>query len=98
MRIVDIQLSFPSILVALIILAAFGKGVEKTIIALILVQWAYYARTARSSALVEINKEYVDAARCLAFGNTRIMFKHILPNCMAPLIVVGTTIFRRFFW
>ena len=77
MRIVDIQLSFPSILVALIILAA-------------LVQWAYYARTARSSALVEINKEYVDAARCLAFGNTRIMFKHILPNCMAPLIVVGT--------
>ena len=90
MRIVDIQLSFPSILVALIILAAFGKGVEKTIIALILVQWAYYARTARSSALVEINKEYVDAARCLAFGNTRIMFKHILPNCMAPLIVVGT--------
>ena len=56
MRIVDIQLSFPSILVALIILAAFGKGVEKTIIALILVQWAYYARTARSSALVEINE------------------------------------------
>ena len=99
MRIVDIQLSFPSILVALIILAAFGKGVEKTIIALILVQWAYYARTARSSALVEINKEYVDAARCLAFGNTRIMFKHILPNCMAPLIVVGTlqTSTRNFF-
>ena len=90
MRIVDIQLSFPSILVALIILAAFGKGVEKTIIALILVQWAYYARTARATALVEINKEYVDAARCLAFGNTRIMFKHILPNCLAPLIVVGT--------
>ena len=77
MRIVDIQLSFPSILVALIILAAFGKGVEKTIIALILVQWAYYARTARSSALVEINKEYVDAARCLAFGNTRIMLSLI---------------------
>ena len=90
MRVVDIQLSFPSILVALIILAAFGKGVEKTIIALILVQWAYYARTARATALVEINKEYVDAARCLAFGNSRIMFKHILPNCMAPLIVVGT--------
>ena len=90
MRIVDIQLSFPSILVALIILAAFGKGVEKTIIALILVQWAYYARTARASALVEINKEYIDSARCLAFSSTRIMFKHILPNCLAPLIVVGT--------
>ena len=56
MRIVDIQLSFPSILVALIILAAFGKGVEKTILALVLVQWAYYARTARASALVESRK------------------------------------------
>ena len=90
MRIVDIQLSFPSILVALIILAAFGKGDEKTIIALILVQWAYYARTARGTALVEMNKEYVDSARCMGFTNLRIMFKHILPNCMAPLIVVGT--------
>ena len=81
MRIVDIQLSFPSILMALIILAAFGKGVDKTIIALILVQWAYYARAARASALVEKNKEYVEAAQCLS---------HIAPNCMAPLIVVGT--------
>ena len=60
MRIVDIQLSFPSILVALIIIAAFGKGIEKTMIALILVQWAYYARTARASALVEMNKEYIE--------------------------------------
>ena len=62
MRIVDIQLSFPSILVALIILAAFGKGVEKTIIALILVQWAYYARTARSSALVATIKSFLSFA------------------------------------
>ena len=90
MRIVDIQLSFPSILMALIILAAFGKGVEKTIIALILVQWAYYARAARASALVEKNKEYVEAAHCLALGNKRIILSHIAPNCMAPLIVVGT--------
>jgi peptide/nickel transport system permease protein len=90
MRIVDIQLSFPSILVALIILAAFGKGVEKTILALVLVQWAYYARTARASALVESRKEYVDAARCLSLGNLRIMLNHILPNCIPPLIVVGT--------
>lgn len=90
MRIVDIQLSFPSILVALIILAAFGKGVDKTIFALVLVQWAYYARTARASALVESRKEYVDAARCLSLGNLRIMLNHILPNCIPPLIVVGT--------
>jgi len=90
MRIVDIQLSFPSILMALVILAVFGKGVEKTIIALILVQWAYYARAARASALVEKNKEYVEAAKCLALGDRRIILNHITPNCMAPLIVVGT--------
>ena len=90
MRIVDIQLSFPSILMALIILAVFGKGVDKTIIALVLVQWAYYARTARASALVEKSREYIEAAQCLALSHRRIMFRHILPNCMAPLIVVGT--------
>jgi peptide/nickel transport system permease protein len=90
MRIVDIQLSFPSILMALIILAIFGKGVEKTILALVLVQWAYYARAARASALVEKNKEYVEAALCLALGHRRIILNHIMPNCLAPLIVVGT--------
>ncbi len=89
MRIVDIQLSFPSILMALVILAIFGKGVEKTIIALILVQWAYYARAARASGLVEKNKEYIEAAKCLALNDRRIIFNHITPNCMAPLIVVG---------
>ena len=90
MRIVDIQLSFPAILVALILLAALGKGVDKIIVALVIVQWAYYARTVRASALVERNKEYVDAARCLALGDQRILFRHLLPNCMPPLIVVVT--------
>ena len=90
MRIVDIQLSFPAILMALIILAVFGKGVEKTIIALVMVQWAYYARAARASGLVEKNKEYVEAAQCLALGHYRIIMHHIMPNSLAPLIVVGT--------
>jgi peptide/nickel transport system permease protein len=90
MRIVDIQLSFPAILVALILLAVLGKGVDKIIIALVIVQWAYYARTVRSSALVERNKEYIEAATCLALGHNRIVFRHLLPNCLPPLIVVGT--------
>ena len=90
MRIVDIQLSFPAILVALILLAILGKGVDKIIIALIIVQWAYYARTVRGSALVERNKEYIEAATCLAIGHRRILFRHLLPNCLPPLIVVGT--------
>jgi peptide/nickel transport system permease protein len=90
MRIVDIQLSFPAILVALILLALLGKGVDKIIIALVIVQWAYYARTVRGSALVERNKEYIEAATCLALGHNRIVFRHMLPNCLPPLIVVGT--------
>ncbi len=90
MRIVDIQLSFPAILVALVLLAVLGKGIDKIIIALVIVQWAYYARTVRASALVERNKEYVEAATCLALGDRRILFRHLLPNCMPPLIVVGT--------
>ena len=90
MRIVDLQLSFPTILVALILLAVLGQGVDKVIIALVAVQWTYYCRTVRASALVERNREYMDAATCLALGHRRIVFRHLLPNCMPPLIVIAT--------
>jgi len=90
MRIADIQLSFPAILVALVLLATLGQGVGKIIFALVMVQWAYYARTVRSSALVERQKEYVEAARVLALSQPRIVFRHLLPNCLPPLIVVAT--------
>ena len=90
MRAVDIQLGFPAILVALILIAVLGKGVDKIIIALVCVQWAYYARTARSAAVVERGKEYVDAARSLGFTHARIVLRHLLPNALPPLIVVGT--------
>jgi peptide/nickel transport system permease protein len=90
MRLVDLQLSLPAILIALILIAMLGKGVDKVIIALVTVQWAYYARTVRGTALSEMNKEYVEAARCLGFSHTRIVFKQILPNCLPPLIVVAT--------
>jgi peptide/nickel transport system permease protein len=90
MRIVDIQLSFPSILVALILVSVLGQGVGKIIIALVTVQWAYYARTMRSAALVERRKEYIEAARGLALGHASILFRHLMPNCLPPLIVVVT--------
>ncbi len=90
MRLVDLQLSFPAILIALVLLATLGKGVDKIILALIVVQWAYYARTVRGSALVERSKEYIEAATCLALSHKRIVFRHLLPNVMPPLIVVGT--------
>ena len=90
MRIADIQLSFPAILIALILLAVLGQGMFKIIAALVTVQWAYYARTVRSAALVEKRKEYIEAARCLALAPPRIVFRHLLPNCLPPLIVVAT--------
>jgi peptide/nickel transport system permease protein len=89
MRVADIQLSFPPILIALILLALTGQGVGKIIIALVAVQWAYYARTARSAALVERKKEYIEAATCLGLSPARIIFRHLLPNCLPPLIVIA---------
>jgi peptide/nickel transport system permease protein len=89
MRIADIQLSFPPILIALILLAVTGQGVGKIIIALAAVQWAYYARTARSAALVERRREYIEAATALGFSPMRIIFRHLLPNCLPPLIVIA---------
>ncbi|KQO83906.1 peptide ABC transporter permease [Rhizobium sp. Leaf262] len=90
MRIVDLQLSFPSILIALVLLTVFGRGLDKVILSLVFVQWAYYARTVRGSALVEKNKDYIAAARCLEMSQWRILVRHMLPNCIPPLIVVST--------
>jgi peptide/nickel transport system permease protein len=95
MRIADIQLSFPAILVALILIAVLGKGVDKVIVALITVQWAYYARTVRGTAMVERRKEYIEAAISLALSRVRILRRHLLPNCLPPLIVIATVQIAR---
>ncbi|SFA99787.1 peptide/nickel transport system permease protein [Collimonas sp. OK607] len=90
MRLADLVLSFPSILVSMLILAYLGKGIINVMATLVVLEWAYYARTARGQALVERQKEYVEAARGLGISGWRIMVHHILPNCLPPLIVVGT--------
>lgn len=90
MRIADIQLSFPSVLIALFLMSAFGTGVEKVLIALISVGWVVYARTVRGSTLREKQREYVQAARVSGLPNHRIILKHVLPNVLTPLIVVAT--------
>ncbi|QXG35416.1 ABC transporter permease [Pseudomonas viridiflava] len=89
MRLVDLLLSFPVILMALMILAWLGKGVGNVMLTLVLLEWAYYARTARGQALTESRREYVDAARGQGIGPWRIVIGHILPNCLPPLIVIG---------
>ena len=89
MRLADLQLSFPSVLIALVLLAVLGQGLDKIIVALVAVQWALYARTARAAALVERRKEYIEAAISLALSTRRIIFRHLLPNCAPPLIVLA---------
>lgn len=95
MRLVDLQLSFPSMLVALMILAFLGKGVGNVVLALIIVEWATYARTARGTALVESRREYIEAASCLGVPSYRIVFRHLLPNCLPPLVVIATVQIAR---
>ncbi len=90
MRIVDVQLSFPALLIGLVVVSVLGSGTLNLILALVIVQWAYFARTARASALVEREKEYLVAARCLELGGWRIVFRHLLPNCIPPTLVVVT--------
>lgn len=95
MRIVDLQLSVPAILVALVLLSALGRSVENTILALVTVQWVYFARTVRGSVLVERSKEYVEANRLMGYSDTRTLLGHVLPNCLGPLAVVATIEFAH---
>ena len=89
MRLVDLLLSFPTILMALMILAWMGKGVGNVVLTLVLIEWSYYARTARGQALVEARRDYVEAARGQGLGSWRIAVGHVLPNCLPPLMVIA---------
>lgn len=88
MRIVDLQLSLPTILVALIAIVTLGSGVDRIILAIVIVQWATYARLARGVALSEIGKSYMDAARLLRLPSRRVILRHLLPNSMAPAVTL----------
>jgi peptide/nickel transport system permease protein len=90
MRFVDLQLSFPAILLALVLVAVLGPGKWQVIAALVTAQYAYFARTAHGAATAERAKDYVAAALSTPLSSARVVFRHILPNCMPPLIVVAT--------
>jgi len=90
MRTVDLQLSFPAILLALVLSAVLGQGKAQLIVALVTAQYAYFARTAHGAATAERVKDYVEAALSTPLPVRTVVFRHILPNCMPPLIVVGT--------
>ncbi len=90
MRFIDLQLSFPAILLALVLAAMLGQGKWQLIAALVAAQYAYFARTAHGAASSERPKDYVAAALSIPLPSSHVIFRHILPNCLAPLIVVAT--------
>ncbi|MBL8837375.1 MAG: ABC transporter permease [Alphaproteobacteria bacterium] len=90
MRIVDLQLSFPAILLALVLAAVLGQGKTQLLIALVAAQYAYFARTAHGAATAERHKDYVEAALSTPLPARTVILRHIVPNCLPPLIVVAT--------
>jgi peptide/nickel transport system permease protein len=90
MRLADLQLAFPSLLIGLIVMALIGSGVLELVFVIALTQWAYFGRLVRSEVLKIREMEYVQAARVLGAGNTRIIVRHILPNAVASMLVVAS--------
>jgi len=93
MRVMDARMAFPAILLAIGLAAALGSGITNLIIALSVAYMPRTARLVRASALVVRELEFVDAARVAGAGSLRIMFRHLLPNCMGPLLVQLTFVF-----
>ena len=90
MRLADITMAFPSLLLAMVVMYTLGKGIINIFLALTIVSWAGTARVVRSQTLSLREKEYVEAARSIGVGNFTTMFRHILPNCLPSLIVLFT--------
>jgi len=90
MRIVDLQLSLPAILLALVLVALLGQGLMQLVAALVTAQYAYFARTTHGAASAERRKDYIEAAMSTPLPAYRVLFKHLLPNALPPLIVVAT--------
>ena len=93
MRVMDVILAFPSLLLALVLVAVLGPGLLNAMIAIAVVLQPHFVRLTRASVLSEKNKEYVISARVAGAGNIRLMTRTILPNCLAPLIVQATLSF-----
>ena len=93
MRLMDIILAFPSLLLALVLVAVLGPGLTNAMIAISLVNQPHFVRLTRASVITEREKEYVIASRVAGAGTFRLMFKTILPNCLGPLIVQATLAF-----
>jgi peptide/nickel transport system permease protein len=90
MRVIDIMMAFPGVLLAILIMATLGQGLFNMMIALSIFSIPAVARVTRGSTLAQKERDFILAAHCIGISNTRIMFRHILPNCLAPIIVMST--------
>jgi len=90
MRSMDVLLAFPSLLLALAVVAILGGGLWKVVLALTIVYTPRFARVIRGSALKVIEEEYIDATKALGASDTRVVIRHVLPNCLAPITVQST--------
>jgi len=90
MRLMDITLTLPSLLLAIVIVAILGPGLMNAMLAVAIVLLPHYVRIARAAVISEVSKDYVTAAKVAGAGRLRLMFKEVLPNCAAPLIVQAT--------
>lgn len=90
MRIADVQLSFPSMLIALFLMSILGRSVANILLSLMLVGWVRYARTVRGETLSVKRNEYIEAAHVIGLPNWRILFRHVLPNVFASIVVLST--------
>jgi peptide/nickel transport system permease protein len=90
MRLADMQLALPFLLIAVFVLFVFGRGLTNVILVLAFVRWPIYARIARSLALQVRNQAYIDGARVIGCKEPRILFRHVIPNLLSPMVVLGT--------
>lgn len=90
MRVIDLFLAFPLLVLAMAIVAALGPGLQNTMLALVFVWWAQYARFTRGLALNVREREFVIAAKAIGVGTIRILYRHVLPNCVSSILVKAT--------
>jgi peptide/nickel transport system permease protein len=90
MRLTDLMLAFPTVILAMVITAALGAGIKNAVIAIMVAWWPSYARVMRGQVLAARQREYVDAVRALGASSVRIFRCHIFPNTVSPLVIIGT--------
>ena len=90
MRLTDLMLAFPTVILAMVITAALGAGIKNAVIAIMVAWWPSYARVMRGQVLAARQREYVDAVRALGASSVRIFRRHIFPNTVSPLVIIGT--------